>query len=155
MSKASRRSRGALSLVCWFALATAVSAASPGLEYRFKAREGLEFKWRDGKTETLEREPFMVASDFGNVIAIKSTNPKLFGAFEIDLVHSKSGKQKYRTTAKVHRYEEYCVMFNEVVLQCYALPPHLAALYESGCTIYGPFSKVEAGDLTHQINSSN
>jgi hypothetical protein len=84
----------------------------------------------------------------------QSTNPKLLGAFEIDLVHSKSGKQKYRTTAKAYRNEEYCVMFNEVVLQCYALPPHVAALYESGCTIYGPFSKVEAGDLTHQINST-
>jgi hypothetical protein len=152
MSKASIRSWCALVLVWSFALATAASAENPGLEYRFKARDGLEFKWRDGKGETLDRQPFMVAADFGNAIAIKSTNPKLPGGFEIDLVHNTAGKQKYRATTNADRGEEYCVVFNEIVLQCYALPPKVAALYERGCTIYGPFSKGEADDLTRQIN---
>jgi hypothetical protein len=152
MSKALILSECVLVLICWFALATAVSAAGPGLEYRFKTQDGIQFKWRDGKSETLERQPFMVATDFDNAIAIRSTNPKLPGAFEIDLVHNKAGKQKYRDTRKAARSEEYCVVFNEIILQCYALPPKIAALYEHGGSIYGPFWKVEADDLTRQIN---
>src|SRR5262245_45435148 len=136
------------------ALASAAAAASPGLEYRFKALDGVEFKWRDGKVEKLERQPFMVAGDFGNAMAIKSTNPNSPGSFEIDIVHNKPGKQKYRATAKSDQAREYCVVFNEVVLQCYALAPKIAALYEQGGTIYGPFSKTEAEDLTRQINRS-
>jgi len=136
------------------ALASAAVAANPGLEYRFKAADGVEFKWRDGKVERLEREPFMVASHFGNAIAIKSTNPNSPGSFEIDIVHNKPGKQKYRGAAKSDQTREYCVVFNEVVLQCYALAPRIAALYEQGGTIYGPFSKTEAEDLTRQINRS-
>jgi len=65
----------------------------------------------------------MIASDFGNAIAIKSTNPNTRGSFEIDIVHNKPGKQKYRATAKVDQTREYCVVFKEVVLQCYALAP--------------------------------
>jgi hypothetical protein len=42
-------------LIWSFTVATAASAASPGLEYRIKAQDGLEFKWGDGKSETLER----------------------------------------------------------------------------------------------------
>ena len=38
------------------ALASVASAAGPGLEYRFKAQDGVEFKWRDGKVEKLERQ---------------------------------------------------------------------------------------------------
>jgi hypothetical protein len=140
--------------IAWIALASAAAAASPGLEYRFKSLDGVEFKWRDGKVEKLERQPFMVTSDFGNAIAIKSTNPNARGSFEIDIVHNKPGKQKYRATAKVDQTREYCVVFNEVVLQCHALAPKLAALYEQGGTIYGPFSKTEAEDLARQINRS-
>jgi hypothetical protein len=142
MSKASIRSWCALVLVWSFALATAASAENPGLEYRFKARDGLEFKWRDGKGETLDRQPFMVAADFGNAIAIKSTNPKLPGGFEIDLVHNTAGKQKYRATTNADRGEEFCVVFND----CFAvLRPaaqgrgfvrprlrHLRAVFEGG-----------------------
>jgi hypothetical protein len=126
-------------------------AASPGLEYRFKALDGVDFKWRNGKVEKLEREPFMVAADFGNAIAIKSTNPNSPGSFEIDIVHNKPGKQKYRASAKMDHTREYCVVFKEIVLQCYAVAPKIAALYEQGGTIYGPFSKTEAEDLTRQI----
>jgi hypothetical protein len=46
---------------------------------------------------------------------------------------------------------EYCVVFMEIVLQCYAVAPKIAALYEQGGTIYGPFSETEAEDLTRQI----
>ena len=35
-------------------------------------------------------------------------------------------------------------MFDEIVLQCCALPPNVAAFCEHGCTIYGPFSKAES-----------
>jgi hypothetical protein len=48
MPRASIRSRY---LVAWLALAGA--AANPGLEYRFKALDGMDFKWRDGKVEKL------------------------------------------------------------------------------------------------------
>ena len=89
----------------------------------------------------------MVASDFGNAIAIKSTNPNARGAFEIDLV----SKQKYRATAKADQTLEYCAIFNDVVLQCYTLTPDVIPLYSRGGTIYGPFSKTEAEVLTHQI----
>jgi hypothetical protein len=146
--------RGLCLVVGWFALTSIASAAGPGLEYRFKAQDGAEFKWRDGKVEKLERQPFMVASDFGNAIAIKSTNRNSPDSFEIDIVHNKPGKQKYRATAKVDLTREYCVVFKEIVLQCYALAPKLAALYEQGGTIYGPFSKTEADDLARQIKGS-
>ena len=46
------------------------------------------------------------------------------------------------------------MVFKEIVLQCYALAPKLAALYEQGGTIYGPFSKTEAEDLARQIKGS-
>jgi hypothetical protein len=151
MSKASIASRCAQVLIAWLALTGAAAAASPGLEYRFKALDGVDFKWRDGEVEKLEREPFMVASDFGNAIAIKSTNPNAPGSFEIDIVHNKPGKQKYRASAKVGHPREYCVVFKEIVLACYAVAPKIAALYEQGGTIYGPFSKTEAEDLTRQI----
>src|ERR1700730_5270451 len=134
------------------ALANAASAGGPTLEYRFKVPDGVEFKWRDGKVEKLDRQPFMVTSDFGNAIAIKSTNPKAPDAFEIDLVHNKPGKQKYRARAKAEQPREYCALFNDVVLQCYALAPQLAALYEGGGTIYGPFSKTEAQEMARKIN---
>jgi hypothetical protein len=134
------------------ALAGGASAADVRLEYRFKAPDGVEFKWRDGKVEKLDRQPFMVTSDFGNAIAIKSTNPKAPDAFEIDLVHNKPGKQKYRARAKAEQPREYCALFNDVVLQCYALAPRLATLYEGGGTIYGPFSKTEAQELARKIN---
>ena len=140
--------------VGWLALANAASAGGPTLEYRFKAPDGVEFKWRDGRVEKLDRQPFMVTSDFGNAIAIKSTNTGAPGSFEIDLVHNKPGKQKYRASAKVDQNRDYCVVFNETVLQCYTVAPKLAALYERGGTIYGPFSKAEAEDLARQINRS-
>ena len=136
------------------ALTGTAAAVEPGLEYRFKAQDGVAFKWRDGKVEKLERQPFMVASDFGNVIPIKSTNPKAPGAFEIDLVHNKPGKEKYRATAKADLPREYCVVFKDTVLQCYALAPKLAGLYEQGGTIYGPFSKAEAEGLAREIKST-
>jgi hypothetical protein len=145
---------------CMFALAGVLAltvgavAAEPGLEYRFKARDGVEFKWRDGKVETLDRQPFMVASDFGNAIPIKSTNPNAPGTFEIDLVHNKPGKEKYRASAKADLPREYCVVFKDTVLQCYALGPKLAGLYEQGGTIYGPFSKAEAEGLARDIKST-
>jgi hypothetical protein len=141
-------------LVGWLALVNVASAAGPSLEYRFKATDGVEFKWRDGKVEKLDRQPFMVTSDFGNAIAIKSTNPTAPGAFEIDIVHNKPGKQKYRASAKTVQPREYCVVFNGVVLQCYTPAPQLLAFYERGGTIYGPFSKAEAEDLARQINRS-
>ena len=53
MSKASIRSRCAEVLVASLALAGPAAAASPGLEYRFKALDGVDFKWRDGKVEKL------------------------------------------------------------------------------------------------------
>ena len=85
MTRESIRRWSAQMILIWsFTVATAASAAGPGLEYRFKTQDGIQFKWRDGKSETLERQPFMVAADFGNAIAIKSTNPKLPGAFERD-----------------------------------------------------------------------
>ena len=136
------------------ALTGSATAAGPGLEYRFKAQDGVEFKWRDGKVEKLDRQPFMVASDFGNAIPIKSTNPNAPGAFEIDIVHNKPGKAKYRATAKADLPREYCVVFKDTVLQCYALAPKLAGLFEQGGTIYGPFSKAEAEGLAREINST-
>jgi hypothetical protein len=154
MSKASIMIRCAQVFVAWLALASVAAAANPGLEYRFKALDGVEFKWRDGKVEKLERQPFMVATDFGNAMAIKSTNPNARDSFEIDIVHNKPGKQKYRANAKIDHTREYCVVFKEIVLQCYAVAPKIAALYEQGGTIYGPFSKTEAEDLTRQINRS-
>jgi hypothetical protein len=141
-------------LIGSLALVNAASAASPSLEYRFKVSDGVEFKWRDGKVEKLDRQAFMVTGDFGNAIAIKSTDPRSRGAFEIDLVHNKPGKQKYRASAKVEQSREYCVLFNDVVLQCYAVEAKLVGLYERGGTIYGPFSKAEAEDLARQINRS-
>jgi hypothetical protein len=45
-------------------------------------------------------------------------------------------------------------VFKEIVLQCYAVAPKIAALYEQGGTIYGPFSKMEAEDLARQINGT-
>jgi hypothetical protein len=129
-------------------------AAEPGLEYRFKAQDGVDFKWRDGKVEKLDIRPFMVASDFGNAIAIKSTNPKAPDAFEIDVVHNKPGKEKYRATAKADQPREYCIVFRDTVLQCSALAPKLAGLYEQGGTIYGPFTKAEAVGLVRDINRS-
>ncbi len=120
----------------------------------FKALDGVDFKWRDGEVEKLEREPFMVAADFGNAIAIKSTNPNSPGSFEIDIVHNNPGKEKYRASARRDHTREYCVVFKEIVLQCYAVAPKIAALYEQGGTIYGPFSKAEAEELTREIKSS-
>jgi hypothetical protein len=146
MPRASIRSRY---LVAWLALAGAAAAANPRLEYRFKALDGVDFKWPDGKVEKLEREAFMVAADFGNAIAIKNPNSPV--SFEIDIVHNKPGKQKYRASTKMDHPRDYCVVFKEVVLQCYAVAPKIAALYEQGGTIYGPFSKTEAEDLARQI----
>ena len=140
--------------VGWLVLANAASAGGPTLEYRFKAPDGVEFKWRDGRVEKLDRQPFMVASDFGNAIPIKSTNPNAPGTFEIDLVHNKPGKEKYRATAKTDFAREYCAVFKDTVLQCYALAPKLAGLYEQGGTIYGPFSKAEAEGLARDIKST-
>ena len=77
--------------------------------------------------------------------------PNARGAFEIDLVYNKPGKQKYRATAKADQTLEYCAIFNDVVLQCYTLTPDVIPLYSRGGTIYGPFSKTEAEVLTHQI----
>ena len=76
------------------------------------------------------------------------------GAFEIDLVHNKPGTEKYRATAKTVSTREYCVVFKNTVLQCYALAPKLAGVYEQGGTIYGPFSKAEAEGLARDIKST-
>ena len=126
--------------------------AGSGLEYRFKAPGGVEFNWRDGKVERLEGQAFMTTSDFGNAIAMKTTNLNAPDLFEIDIVHNKSGRIKYRAITKVDQWREYCILFDKVVLQCYALPAKLAILYEQGGTIYGPFSRSEAKNLTAQIN---
>jgi hypothetical protein len=141
-------------LVGGLALSGTAVAAEPGLEYRFRSQDGVEFKWRDGKVEKLDSQPFMVAADFGNAIPIKSTNPNVPGAFEIDLVHNKPGKEKYRATAKADLAREYCVVFKDAVLQCFALAPKLAGLYEQGGTIYGPFSKAEAEGLAREIKNT-
>ncbi len=136
------------------ALTGSAVAAEPGLEYRFKVQDGVEFKWRNGKVEKLDRQPFMVASDFGNAIPIKSTNAKTPGSFEVDIVHNKPGKEKFRATAETDPPREYCVVFKNTVLQCYALAPKFAGLYEQGGTIYGPFSKAEAEGLVREITST-
>jgi len=141
-------------LVGGLALTGTAVAAEPGLEYRFKSQDGVEFKWRDGKLEKLDRQPFMVAADFGNAIPIKSTNRNVPGAFEIDLVHNRPGKEKYRATAKADLAREDCVVFKDTVLQCYALAPKPAGLYEQGGTIYGPFSKAEAEGLAREIKNT-
>ena len=134
------------------ALSSTEGNAGPGIEYRFKVPDGLEFKWRDGKVERLEGQPFMITSDFANAMAIKSTNPNAPASFEIDIVHNEVGTRKYRAITKFAPPREYCVLFQKVVLQCYAIIPRLASLYEQGGTIYGPFSRSEAIDLTAQIN---
>lgn len=141
-------------LVGGLALTGTAAAAEPGLEYRFRSQGGVEFKWRDGKVERLDPQPFMVAADFGNAIPIKSTNRNVPGAFEIDLVHNKPGKEKYRATAKADLAREYCVVFKDTVLQRHALAPKLAGLYEQGGTIYGPFSKAEAEGLAREIKNT-
>jgi len=142
-----------LALVPLLALTSTEGNADPGLEYRFKAPTGMEFKWRDGKVERLESQPFMITSDFANAIAVKSTNANVPESFEIDIVHNKPGRQKYRAITKLDQPREYCILFDKVVLQCYALPAKLAILYEQGGTIYGPFSRSEAKNLTAQINN--
>ena len=142
-----------LALVPLLALTSTEGNADPGLEYRFKAPNGMEFKWRDGKVERLESQPFMITSDFANAIAVKSTNANVPESFEIDIVHNKPGRQKYRAITKLDQPREYCILFDKVVLQCYALPAKLAILYEQGGTIYGPFSRSEAKNLTAQINN--
>ena len=134
------------------ALSSTEGNAGPGLEYRFKAPNGVEFKSRDGKVERLEGQPFMTTSDFANAIAVKSTNANGPESFEIDIVHNKPGRQKYRAITKVDQPREYCILFDKVVLQCYALPAKLAILYEQGGTIYGPFPRSEAKNLTAEIN---
>jgi hypothetical protein len=141
-----------LASVMVLALPVSEGNAGSGLEYRFKAPDGMEFNWRDGKVERLESQPFMTTSDFANAIAMKSNNLNAPDAFEIDIVHNKSGRLKYRTITKVDQRREYCILFNKVVLECYVLPAKLAALYEPGGTIYGPFSHQEATALTAQIN---
>jgi len=134
------------------ALSSADGNAGPGLEYRLKAPDGVEFKWRDGKVERLASQPFMITSDFANAIAMKSTNPRAPESFEVDIVHNQLGTRKYRAITKFGQPREYCILFNKVVLQCYAVIPRLASLYEQGGTIYGPFSRSEATNLTAQIN---
>ena len=136
------------------ALTGSAVAAGPGLEYRFKAQDGVEFKWRDGKVEKLDRQPFIVTSDFVNAIPIKSTAPNSPGSFEVDIVHNKPGKAKYRATAEVDPPRDYCVVFRDTVLQCYELAPKFAGLYEQGSTIYGPFSKAQAEGLAREIRST-
>jgi hypothetical protein len=142
-----------LALVPLLALSSTEGNAGPGLEYRFKTPDGVEFNWGDGRIERLESQPFMITSDFGNAIAVKSTNANARDSFEIDIVHNKSGRLKYRATTKVIEPREYCILFNEVVLQCYALSAKLWTLYGQGGTIYGPFSRWEAMNLTAQINN--
>ena len=112
----------------------------------------MEFKWRDGKVEKLDRYPFMVASDFGNAIPTNSTSAR--GSFEVDIVHNKPGKEKFRATAEANSPRAYRVVFKDTVLQCFALAPKFAGLYEQGGTIYGPFSKAEAEGLVREIKST-
>jgi hypothetical protein len=141
-----------LASVTVLALSGSEGNAGSGIEYRFKAPDGVEFNWLDGKVERLEGQPFMITSDFANAIAMKTTNLNAPDSFEIDIVHNKSGRIKYRAITKLDQPREYCILFDKVVLQCYALPPKLATLYEHGGTIYGPFSRSEAKNLTAQIN---
>lgn len=134
------------------ALSSTEGNAGPCIEYRFKVPDGVAFKWRDGKVERLASQPFMITSDFAHAMAMKSTNPNAPASFEIDIVHNELGTRKYRAITKFNSPREYCMVFNKVVLQGYAIIPRFASLYEQGGTIYGPFSRSEAMDLTAQIN---
>ena len=104
-----------------------------------------------------ERGAAKTAASFHGHIGLRQRNsnqidkPEVRGAFQIDLVYNKPGKQKYRATAKADQTLEYCAQFNDVVLQCYTLTPDVIPLYSRGGTIYGPFSKTEAEVLTHQM----
>ena len=137
--------------VCFALASAAVPAGAAGLEYRFKAPDGVEYKSRNGITEKLESQPFMSGPDFSNAIAIKSNTQV---SFEVDIIHNRNGKQKYRATVEATNQREYCVLFDGVILQCNVLASKLVALYAQGGTIYGPFAKSEAIDLAKQINRS-
>lgn len=134
---------------CFALTSAAVPADASGLEYRFKAPDGVEYRSRAGATEKLENQPFMSGPDFSNAIEIKSNTRS---TFEIDIVHNQKGKQKYRANVESGEPREYRILFNETVLQCNVLETEFPALYAKGGTIYGPFTKPEAVDLTTQIN---
>jgi hypothetical protein len=123
------------------------SASASGLEYRFKAQDGVVYKSREGTIERLDTHPFMSRSDFSNALIVRYHT-----AFEVDIVHNKTGNGKYRATAASGEPREYCIVFNEIVLQCAAMAQQFVALYAQGVTLYGPFTKLEAMELSTEIN---
>jgi preprotein translocase subunit SecD len=138
-----------------FALSSASVAQPSGVECRLEAKkDGLEFKWGDGKVVKLESSAFMSGSDFIKAIARDPKDPNSPGKYEIDLLHSESGKKKFRDVANQDRARGYCIVFESTILQCYDFPPEVKGLYEKGSSIYGPFSKAEAEKLAVAINNS-
>jgi hypothetical protein len=142
----------------WCCLFMTAAAAESGLEYRWRAENGAEFKWsvgptgHDGKSEKLAPEPFMAGNDFAKAAAVKSKGSNSPGTYDVELTHSARGMDKFRAAANADRSQEYCILFRGVIHQCYALPPPVKNLYQRSSTIYGALTRRQAEALAGDID---
>lgn len=136
-------------------LFSSVSFAASTLEYRLETKEGgVAFKTNDGTTLKLESSAFLSGRDFVKAVVRDPKNPNSPGKFDVDLLHSESGKKKFREVANRDRERSYCVVFESVIWQCYGFPPEVKGLYENGSSISAPLSKLQAKKLAAEINAS-
>jgi hypothetical protein len=135
----------------------AIGEFNPVHIYLRAKQGGNNFKWsklvggaiESKKIETLETEPFLTNADFKEVkiVELKSP-PSLPNSFEIELFFSEAGKNKYTAIANKDRDREYCLLFENEVYQCSAFPPASKGLWDKSFSIYGPFTKTKAEELS-------
>jgi hypothetical protein len=136
-----------------FVVATDANTAwAQGLELRLIAKDGVPFKWAEGKEEYLGQLPFMTAPDFGKAVAVDARNPNQPGKFNVEISHTAIGRAKYRAVANADRDREFCVVFEALIRQCESFPPRIKGLYEKRTIIFGGFARKEAEDLARRIN---
>ena len=129
------------------------AAAEGGPEYRLEVRDGRPFKTADGKAFVLGPLPFMTGKDFARAVAVKSTNPNQPGSYNVELLHSATGKAKFRAVADADRARSYCAVVADTVRFCAAFPPAVKDVYDRAGIIPG-LSKADADTLVAEINRS-
>ena len=128
-------------------------AEDGGIEYRLEVKDGVPFHTHEGKEFLLAPLPFMTGADVVRVDVLKSKSPDLAaeGIHDVELVHSPVGKAKFRAVADADRTREFCILFHEEIVQCYAFPPVGRDIYDRATSIYGKFSKADAEKFAADI----
>ena len=130
----------------------ATSAAAQGLEYRLEKERGRAFAWGHGKDKFFHELPFMTAKDFAKAVAVPAKNPNAPGTYDVRILHSTTGKVKFRAVADADRERSYCVIFRAIIRACSGFAPAVKEIY-NGSIVHG-LAKADAEMLAREINAS-